>query len=80
MSNYTCFPCQSEGPALCFESAEMDCEASALAHASDLLLKHRSTAFVTVYSGEQVICSVPRRDARSESAQSRAADARQGAN
>jgi hypothetical protein len=60
MSSYTFFPCQSDGPALSFETLELDDDASALAHAGEMLRKYSTAAYVTVWCGERMVCSVPR--------------------
>jgi hypothetical protein len=62
MAAYAFYPCQSDGPALSFETLELDGDASALAYAGELLIQHRTAAFVTVYCGERMVCSVPRND------------------
>jgi hypothetical protein len=60
MALYTFFPCQSDGPALCFETLELDSDAAALAPAAELLGKHATASFVTVWCAERMVCSVPR--------------------
>jgi hypothetical protein len=60
MATYTFFPCQSDGPALCFETLELDGDGYALAEAGDLLAKHATAAFITVWCGDRMVCSVPR--------------------
>jgi hypothetical protein len=60
MAHYTFYPCQLDGPALSFETLELDGDAAALAQAGEMLIQHRTANFVTVYCGERMVCSVPR--------------------
>lgn len=60
MATYTFYPCQMNGPALCFGTLELNSDASALAYAGEMLIEHRTADFVTVYCGERMVCSVPR--------------------
>ena len=62
MTTYTFYPCQLDGPALSFETLDLDGDASALALAGEMLIQHRTATFVTVYCGERMVCSVPRSD------------------
>jgi len=60
MTTYTFYPCRMDGPALCFETLELEGDASALAHAGEMLIQHATATFVTVYCGERMVCVVPR--------------------
>lgn len=60
MATYTFYPCQPKGPALCFETLELESDTAALSQASEILSRHETATFVTVWRADRLVCSVPR--------------------